>query len=247
MTMTMDAIDRMIEEAAESRTQDLSEVEGSETLTIQSVELNKASRMVTIYHVTTGEPRRMPALAAEIALRKKGKDPNDPLYRKFIFSPKPTREYHYGTAKCLLHPDNPSRGEYDKWGLPVCDTAHIASPGEVQRHMVKRHPSANAIIREAEAEARRQEEREDNRALAESVRDAMQQMAGGTPAAAATGAIATVDKQAIVDSATPQAPVLAGPFPHPHQYTGKAVGSPCKIEGCAAVRTTAYQKRKPRK
>ena len=126
---------------------------------VEGVELNEASRPVTIYHRETGEPRKMPKIAATVALRKKYKLPGDPLNGTFIFSPTPTKKFLWGETKCTLHPSNPEREEYDRWGLPICTSEHLASPGEVHRHMRMRHPSADAIIREQTQERERKRHR----------------------------------------------------------------------------------------
>ncbi|MCH8990546.1 MAG: hypothetical protein IIA44_02175 [Acidobacteria bacterium] len=167
--------------------QDLPTESSDETsFAVEGVQLNEASRPVTIYHRETGEPRKMPKIAATVALRKKYKIPGDPLNGTFIFSPTPTKKFHWGETKCTLHPDNPEREEYDAWGLPVCTSEHLASPGEVVRHMQMRHPSANNVIKVQQEKRDRERDLQAQAATAESVRDALLVMAGKAPVEAPT-------------------------------------------------------------
>mgnify|MGYP001576305244 CR=1 FL=1 len=138
--------------------------------------LNEMSRMVTIYLRETGEPRDMPMLAAKVALLKRFRRKH-PLAGQFLFSATPTKEYHWGKSPCLLHPSNPNREQYDRWGLPVCDAARLASPGEVQKHMKSRHPTALGIIQEAEKELQRQKDIAAQASLGESILKAITQLA----------------------------------------------------------------------
>lgn len=178
--VTMERIDALMKEAAEGQAQALEQLQMAEDIPITGVQVNDASRIVTIYQRETGEPRQLPRLAAEFALRKRYRDPTSPLFRQFIFSATPTKTYHWGLNKCLLHPDNPQRAEYDKWGLPVCESAKLASPGEVRRHMELRHPSADKIIKAEQQELQRQQELAAQHALASSVLEALRGMGQNT-------------------------------------------------------------------
>jgi hypothetical protein len=62
---------------------------------------------------------------------------------------KPTR----GTHKCLLHPDQPQRKEYDALGLAVCKKSNLTSPYQVRRHMMMKHPAEWAAIQEMKKDA----------------------------------------------------------------------------------------------
>ena len=193
--MVMADIDRKMAEADQGQEIPAESSEDAPMLEVVGVQLNEASRAVTIYHRETGEPRTMPRIAATVALRKKYRLPGDPLNGTFIFAPpdesggRPAglKKFLWGETKCTLHPDNPDREEYDKWGLPICTSEHLASPGEVHRHMRMRHPSADAIIREQTQERERKRDRETQMASTDAVREALERLAGtATPAAVDT-------------------------------------------------------------
>jgi len=61
---------------------------------------------------------------------------------------KPGLEPKRGTYKCLLHPDQPQRKDYDELGLAVCKKSNLTSPYQVRRHMLMKHPSEWAAIQE---------------------------------------------------------------------------------------------------
>lgn len=67
----------------------------------------------------------------------------------------PTR----GSHKCLLHPDDPRRAEYDAMGLVVCAKANLTSPYQVTMHMRHRHPAEWATIEEERLRREKAEER----------------------------------------------------------------------------------------
>ena len=174
---TMEGFDAMLRETQQVQEHAVEELREAESFPITGVQVNDASRMVTIYQRQTGQPSVLPKLAAEMALRKRYRDPRSPLFKQFIFAAKPTKEYHPGETKCLLHPTDPRRSTFDEWGLPVCDSAHLHSLGEMRRHMEKRHPSADKVIKEDEAGRRRQEDLEAQHALGASVLEAIQRLA----------------------------------------------------------------------
>lgn len=196
--VTMGAVDEMMRRAEQDQNRAQEELRAAESFPITGVQLNASSRLVTIYQRQTGEPRTMPALAAEIALRKRYKDPSSPLYKEYIFSAKPTKQYYSGTNKCMLHPADANRALYDRWGLPVCESAKLASPGEVIRHMELRHPSAYKIIKREEDETKRKTERESQAVLASAMLEAIKSL----------GANATAP--AIVEKAMEDARITAG-------------------------------------
>ena len=185
MTTSMEMIDQMAQQAAADQVQAAAvngmADEDTTMFGVTGVQLNKQSMPVTIYQRETGEPRTMPRLAAGIALAKKYRNPEHPLFGQYIFSPTQTKEYHWGTNKCLLHQTSPNRAQYDTWGLPVCTSEHLASPGEVRRHMRLRHTSAEAIIKEEDIELKRQQGIDAQNATAAAVRDALLVLAGKAP------------------------------------------------------------------
>ena len=208
--MVMANLDQKMAEAEQG--QDLpTESADDVSFAVEGVELNEASRPVTIYRRGDGSPRKMPKIAATVALRKKYKLPGDPLNGMFIFSPTPTKKFLWGETKCTLHPSNPEREEYDRWGLPVCTSEHLASPGEVIRHMQMRHPSANNVIKVQQEKRERERDLQAQAATAESVRDALLVMAGKAPVEAPTepveqfiqtGRVTTVEQTTTVSDAT---------------------------------------------
>lgn len=178
--VTMERVDQMMQEAQQTQDDEVQKLEtvaeGAVGMEITGVQLNKASRMTTIYHRLNGDPRRLPYLAAVFALKKRYNIPGDPRHKQFVFSASPTVPYHEGTIKCLLHPDNPNRELYDSWGLPVCMTATIASPGALVRYMDKRHHGEYEIIKDHEREQKRLEEVATSRAMTESMMEAIKHL-----------------------------------------------------------------------
>lgn len=170
--VTMDRIDRMMKEAQQEQAQeqDIDDLQNAETLPITGVQLNASSRMVTIYQRETGEPRQLPALSAQAALRKKYR--NGPLAGNRVFSITPTKKYQGGQVKCMLHPSGPQRAQFDTWGLPVCKSEHLASPGDMQRHMALRHKSAWSVIQKADDERKHQEQIDAQTALGKAILEA---------------------------------------------------------------------------
>jgi len=59
-----------------------------------------------------------------------------------------------GTYKCLLHPDDPNRAEYDMLGFPTCPKHTLTNRYQQTRHMQKRHKSEWAAIMEMRQEAK---------------------------------------------------------------------------------------------
>lgn len=176
MTMSMDNVDRMMKDAEVDQKQAEEQLVEAESFPITGIQLNESSRMVTIYHRETGEPRTMPRISAKMALAKKYRQHSNPLFGQYIFSGTPTKTYYQGEQKCYLHPDSDKRAQFDRWGLPVCTSEHLASPGEARRHMELRHPSAWKIYQEEETKLRHQQEIESSHALATAVLEALSGM-----------------------------------------------------------------------
>lgn len=185
--VTMDRVDAMMREAEQAQTRAAEELESAESFQITGVQLNEMSKMVTIYQKETGEPRILPKLAAEIALQKRYRDPKSPLFKQFIFSVRPTKTYHQGKSKCLLHPSNPRRAQYDAWGLPLCMADKIASPGDVVRHMESRHPTAYRNIKRDEEDTKRAAELATQNSLAEAMLEAIKGMSQARQDPTSTG------------------------------------------------------------
>ncbi len=81
----------------------------------------------------------------------------------------PKKRPKRGTHKCLLHKDNPSRGEYDKMGLRTCEKSNITNEFEVKQHMLRKHPKEWDAIEDVRKERERQEDRTFQKALYEAV------------------------------------------------------------------------------
>jgi len=92
---------------------------------------------------------------------------------------KPSFEPERGVLKCLLHPDNPNRKEYNKMGLPVCKKDNITASYMVERHMKNRHPSAWAIIDKELKDKEKQEDRDFQRGIVELARGKVESPAKG--------------------------------------------------------------------
>ena len=56
-------------------------------------------------------------------------------------------------GKCLLHPDDPDRGEWDELGLPVCMKSNMPKQS-IRRHMALKHKMAWAAIQQYRTEKR---------------------------------------------------------------------------------------------
>jgi len=182
MSTSMDRIDSMIHnaEVGQKQTEELEQLQAVDSFQVEGIEINASSEMVRIFHRLTGEPRALPRLAAEIALSKRYR--NGPNTGEFIFSAKETVPYYPGVHKCLLHPEQPEHDQYMQWGLPTCNSGKLASPGEVQRHMAMRHPSAFEIIRGEEEKISHAEEVEGQQAISLAIIDAMNRMSENSAA-----------------------------------------------------------------
>mgnify|MGYP003393952560 CR=1 FL=1 len=65
-----------------------------------------------------------------------------------------------GTIKCRLHPDQPSRAEFDAMGLPTCTKATLNSEFQEELHTKHRHPGAFANIESVRIKREKEEDRE---------------------------------------------------------------------------------------
>jgi len=70
-----------------------------------------------------------------------------------------------GEYKCLLHPDDPNRKHYDEIGLAICSKAHLNSPYQVRRHMMKKHKMEWDAIEQERIDKEKKEDREFQRKL----------------------------------------------------------------------------------
>lgn len=72
-----------------------------------------------------------------------------------------------GNVKCMLHPDDPRRAEFDKMGLATCHKSNLASEYEMTQHMQHRHKKEWAAIEKLRVDRERAEDRDFQRKLME--------------------------------------------------------------------------------
>ena len=65
-----------------------------------------------------------------------------------------------GEYKCLLHAEDSNRKHYDVLGLAVCPKAHLNSPYQVRRHMMKKHKMEWDAIEQERIDKEKKEDRE---------------------------------------------------------------------------------------
>jgi hypothetical protein len=133
----------------------------------------------TLYNTLTHEAIQVPNSIKDATLKKVHKDKKHPnLLGKPMFSKYPKGTYLLGTHKCMLHPSNPRRAEFDRMGLPICTAEHLPSEDQAEQHLIHRHPSAwNTLER-----IRERSEREADRELQRQQIAALTAMAGTSPA-----------------------------------------------------------------
>jgi len=109
-----------------------------------------------LYNTRSGSPASVNNNMVPSRLSQTWRDDGTPMFttRDPGFRP------HIGEERCLLHPEKPERGEYDRMGLPVCRASHIQNEYEVRQHMRTKHGREWAVIedtrqRTEEAENRR--------------------------------------------------------------------------------------------
>ena len=161
--MTMEALEQMMAEETSKSQEELEQLEGvGQELTLEptGVQTDAGSKLVTIYHRLTGAPRTIPKVYAEQALLKRFRAKDGAgLDGTFVFSTKPTVPYVLGTVRCLLHPSQPERPQYDAWGIPTCHSEHFPSEYEARRHVENDHPSAWTRLQQIKTEAQAEEDR----------------------------------------------------------------------------------------
>ena len=129
--------------------------EGDEETPPSVVTQVTSAEYVWIYDTRTGDRSKCNRNMLKQHLEKKRPDGSlvfttrDPGFR-------PVKKGH----KCLLHLSNPNRKHYDELGLPTCKKSNLASPFQVRRHMMKRHPQEWATIEQEREDAEKKEQRE---------------------------------------------------------------------------------------
>ena len=84
---------------------------------------------------------------------------------RFFTTVKPAFEPVRGTLKCLLHKDDPERGQYDIWGFAVCNKSNLVSEFQVTRHVQVRHRMEWQTIYDDRERKEKEEERNFQRQL----------------------------------------------------------------------------------
>jgi len=84
---------------------------------------------------------------------------------RFFTTVKPAFEPVKGTLKCLLHKDDPDRGQYDIWGFPTCNKSNLVSEFQVNRHVQIRHRMEWQTIYDERERKEKEEERAFQRQL----------------------------------------------------------------------------------
>jgi hypothetical protein len=115
---------------------------------------------VYVYDTETGERSVINRNMLETQLSKLRPDGT-----RFFTTVKPAFEPKRGTLKCLLHPDDPDRGQYDSWGFPTCTKSNLISEFQVNRHVQIRHRMEWQTIYEERERQEKEEERNFQRQL----------------------------------------------------------------------------------
>lgn len=117
-----------------------------------------------IYHRATGLRSKVNNNGLQWKLRHK-----DALGNYIWSATPPEVEPRQGTYKCLLHPDDPNREEYDRLGFNTCRKSNLASLFQVRRHMQKRHKVEFEAIEQAQKDAERSEDRASQKAMMDAI------------------------------------------------------------------------------
>ena len=80
---------------------------------------------------------------------------------RFFTTVKPAFEPVKGTLKCLLHKDDPDRGQYDSWGFATCSKSNLISEFQVNRHVQIRHRMEWQTIYEERERQEKEQDRQD--------------------------------------------------------------------------------------
>ena len=108
---------------------------------------------------------------------------------RFFTTVKPAFEPKRGTLKCLLHKDDPDRGQYDSWGFATCNKSNLVSEFQVNRHVQIRHRQEWQTI----YEERERKEKEEDRNFQRQLLGLAAQTGAATQGPGYTDASATID------------------------------------------------------
>lgn len=121
--------------------------------------------IVYVYDTLTGQRSMCLKYMLPQQLKKKRKDGT----RVFtVFDPE--IEQKSGMFKCLLHPENENREHYDELGLATCNKSNLVSEYHMNRHMQKKHKDEWNVIQAEVIKKEKEEERNFQRSLLESVK-----------------------------------------------------------------------------
>ena len=158
------------------------------------------SGWIPMYHVATRERSLVSRNAAPMKLKEV-----DPETGKRAWTlTRPAQPPWRGTLRCVLHPDNPNRAEYDRMGFPTCRKSNLPNELHQRMHMEHRHPMVSKLLAErlskGEKEAElmeRRAEREHQRALLEGMagRAVTSEVAAAPPANTVTGTCSTCSQE----------------------------------------------------
>ena len=115
---------------------------------------------VYVYDTENGERSVVNRNMLETQLQKMRPDGT-----RYFTTVKPDIEPKRGTLKCLLHSDDPDRGQYDSWGFPTCNKSNLISEFQVNRHVQIRHRMEWQTIYEERERKEKEEERDFQRQL----------------------------------------------------------------------------------
>ena len=110
---------------------------------------------VYVYHTENGERSVVNRNMLESQLQKMR-----PEGTRYFTTVKPDKEPKRGTLKCLLHSDDPDRGQYDIWGFATCNKSNLISEFQVNRHVQIRHRMEWQTIYEDRERKEKEEERD---------------------------------------------------------------------------------------
>ena len=110
----------------------------------QSLSVNiRGNQYVTRYDTNTGAAIKFDVAHAALVLTYKRQDGN-PLYSETLPTSLPDRAMY----PCVLHPSNPKRAQFNRFGLRQCTMTTLSSPKEVKDHMAVYHTSDMRVIQD---------------------------------------------------------------------------------------------------
>jgi len=136
-------------------------VEGSDQTTPMTVAQVIGNDKILVYDTKTGEP----SVALRYLLPRLLEDKNKDGTRRWTTKRPQGIIRKAGKIKCLLHPDNANRKEYDDMGFSTCYKHNLPSEHALRMHMMHRHKVEWEAIEMFRKEAERKEERDFQRGI----------------------------------------------------------------------------------